>query len=86
MTMTLDIPSELHEQASAIPDLSFRVAEFLRHEVKMEALRQERHSTATRDLVRRAVQQAHQDQTEGFDWETSFETLKQQHETITDRL
>ena len=86
MTMTLDIPRELHEEVSGIPDLNLRVAGFLRHEARLEALRRQRHTAEARSLVQRAVQQAQEDQKAGFDWDTSFQTLKQQHEAITERL
>ena len=84
--MTLDIPRELHDQVSGIPDLNLRVAGFLRHEVRLETLRRQRHSAKARSLVQRAVEQAQEDQTAGFEWDTSFQTLKQQHEVITARL
>lgn len=86
MTMTLDIPAELQNEVAAIPDLSLRVAGFLRHEVRLEGLRRERHSVEARALVQRAVQQAQADQAAGFDWDTSFQELRQQHDSITERL
>lgn len=86
MTVTFEIPQELHDQVSGIPDLSLRVAGFLRHEVRLEALRKQRHSTKARSLVQRAVEQAQKDQEAGFEWDASFQTLKQQHEAITTRL
>lgn len=86
MTMTLDIPEDLQNEVASIPDLTLRVTGFLRHEARLESLRRERHSTEARSLVQRAVQQAQADQEEGFDWDASFQTLREQHANITDRL
>ena len=74
MTMTLHIPAELQNEVAAIPGFNQRVAGFLRRE---------RHSAEAPALVRRAMQQA---QAAGFDWDTSFQELWQQHDSIIERL
>ena len=86
MTMTFDIPSDVQADVAGIPDLSIRVAMFLRHEARLESLRRQRHSPEARAIAERALRQAERDQAAGFDWDASFETLKQQHQGITAKL
>ena len=86
MTMTFEIPSEVHTGVAGIPDLDVRVALYLRHEAQLEILRRQRHSAEARSIAERAVLQAERDQSAGFDWNASFDTLKQQHQTITSKL
>jgi len=86
MTMTFDIPSDVQADVAGIPDLGIRVAMFLRHEAKLESLRRQRHSPEARTIAEQALRQAAQDQTAGFDWDASFETLKQQHQDLTAKL
>ena len=51
-----------------------------------ETLRRQRHSAEARAIAERAVLQAQRDQKAGFDWDSSFDTLKQQHQAITSKL
>jgi len=39
MTMTFDIPADVHARVASIPDLGARIELFLRHEAELEALR-----------------------------------------------
>ena len=39
MTMTFDIPADVHARGASIPDLGARIEMFLRHEAELEALR-----------------------------------------------
>jgi len=68
------------------PGLDLRVALYLQHEAKLEALRRQRHSAAARAIAEHAVIQAQRDQKAGYDWDSSFDTLQQQHQAIISRL
>lgn len=84
--MTFNIPSDVQNDVAGIPGLDVRVALYLRHEALLEAVRRKRHSAEARAIAERALLQAQQDQAAGFDWDASFETLKQQHRSITSKL
>ncbi len=86
MTMTLDIPAELEEAVSAIPDIGTRLALYLRHEAQLEKVRQQRHSGKARAIAERALLAAQHDQAAGFDWQASFTELEQRHQKITSKL
>ena len=84
--MTFDIPADVQAGVSGIADLDLRVALYLRHEARLEAIRRERHSPRAREIVAEAVRQAEADKTVGFDWDESFAQLQQTHRDITTRL
>lgn len=86
MAMTFDIPSDMQRDVAGIPGLDLRVALYLQHEVKLETLRRQRHSAAARAIAEHAVIQAQRDQKAGYDWDSSFDTLQQQHQAIISRL
>lgn len=86
MMMTFNIPSDVQKDVAGIPDLDLRVALYLRHEALLEALRRQRHSVEARSIAERAILQAERDQSAGFDWNASFEVLKQQHQAVTAKL
>lgn len=86
MTMTFDIPSDVQNDVAGIPGLNLRVALYLQHEAKLEILRRQRHSAEARAIAERAVIQAQRDQAAGFEWDSSFDTLKQQHQAIISKL
>ena len=86
MTMTFDIPSDVQRDVAGIPGLDLRVTLYLQHEAKLEALRRQRHSAEARAIAERAVIQAQRDQKAGFDWDSSFATLKEQHQAIISKL
>ncbi|MBL9132173.1 MAG: hypothetical protein JNG86_13300 [Verrucomicrobiaceae bacterium] len=86
MTMTFDIPADVQSSVDAIPDLAARVVLYLRHEARLEQVRQQRHSAAAREIAARAVKQAQQEQASGFEWDSSFDELQRQHQNFTARL
>ncbi len=86
MTMTFNIPDEVQNDVAGIPHLDDRVALYLRHEARLEALRRQRYSDEARDIAARAVSQAQRDQAAGFDWDASFSLLQEQHRAITAKL
>lgn len=86
MTMTFDIPADVQAGVADIPGLDTRVAMFLRHEARLEALRRQRHSREARDIVHRALQKADADRAAGFEWDASFEELQKRHQDITTKL
>ncbi len=86
MTLTIEIPVELEQKVQAIPGLKRRMAQFLHQEARLEEIRQQRHSTQARNLVEQALSGADQDKTTGFDWNESFQELRQLHQEITTRL
>ena len=86
MTMTFDIPGDVQNDVAGIPGLDVRVALYLRHEAQLEIVRRQRHSAEARTIAERAVVLAPRDQASGFDWDASFNTLKQQHQAITAKL
>jgi hypothetical protein len=86
MTMTFDIPADVHARVASIPDLGARIEMFLRHEAELEALRTERFGSEARLIAARAVANAQQVKLQEGDWAASFENLRQQHETISGQL
>lgn len=86
MGMTFDIPPEIQAGVAHIPGLDHRVAMFLRHEARLEALRRQRQSPEARDIVQRALQKADADREAGFEWDASFEELQRRHRDITSKL
>lgn len=76
---------DFEEEVSSSSDLAGSLAS-LPSEAELEVLRRERHSVAARNLVAQAVQQAQADKETGFDWDTSFQTLREQHMKITASL
>lgn len=83
MTMTFEIPPDVQAGVAGIPDLNQRVAQYLRHEANMEALRRQRHSQQAREIVRRALDKVEADHAAGFDWDASFEDLQKVHQEIS---
>lgn len=86
MSMTFDIPSDVQASVAGVSGLDIRVALYLRHEAQLEVVRQQRHSALARSIAERAVQQAEREQQAGFDWDRSFEELRQKHQEITAKL
>lgn len=85
MSMTFDIPSDVQAGVAGISDLDLRVALYLRHEARLEAVRRQRHSPQARELVAEAVRKAETDKAAGFDWDDSFAQLRQTQQDITAR-
>ena len=86
MTMTFNIPDDVQNEVAGIPGLDDRVTLFLRHEAQLEILRRQRHSVEASAIAARALRQAQQDQSAGFDWDESFNLLREQHQIITGKL
>ena len=86
MTMTFDIPADVHSRVAAIPDLGIRIEMFLRHEAELEALRATRYGAKARAIAAKAVANANRLQTSKEDRDASFERLKKQHQAVTGQL
>jgi hypothetical protein len=86
MTMTFDIPADVHARVASIPDLGARIEIFLRHEAELEALRTTRFGPEARLIAAKAVENSRQIKLQEGDWNASFENLRQQHQTITGQL
>ena len=86
MSITFDIPADVQAGVAGISDLDLRVALYLRHEARLEAIRRQRHSPQAREIVAEAVRQAEADKAAGFDPDESFAQLRQAHQDITTRL
>lgn len=86
MNITFDIPADVQAGVAGISDLNLRVALYLRHEARLEAVRRQRHSPEAREIVAEAVRKAEMDKAAGFDWDESFAQLRQMRQDITDRL
>lgn len=86
MTMTFDIPADVHARVASIPDLGARIEMFLRHEAELEAIRREKFGTEARMIAARAVDNSRQIRAQEIDWDESFENLRRQHQTITNQL
>jgi hypothetical protein len=84
--MTFDIPPDVYARISSIPDLGTRVEMFLRHEAELEILRKTRFGTEAREIAARAFQNAHSVQLKAEDVRASFETLRTQHQSVTEQL
>jgi len=83
MTMSFDIPPDVQASVASIPGLDTRVALYLRHEAQLEAVRRLRLSPEGRSIAERALMQAERDRDAGFDWDASFEALRQKLQEIT---
>ena len=86
MNITFDIPADVQAGVAGISDLNLRVALYLRHEARLEAVRRQRHSPEAREIVAEAVRKAEMDKAAGFDWDESFTQLRQMRQDIADRL
>lgn len=86
MNITFDIPADVQAGVAGISDLNLRVALYLRHEARLEAVRRQRHSPEAREIVAEAVRKAEMDKAAGFDWDESFAQLRQMRQDIADRL
>ncbi len=86
LSVTSDIPADVQRSVEGIPGLDRRVAQFLRHDVELEAVRQRRHSPGARALVERALTCAEADKAAGFDPKESFDELMALHQKFTARL
>jgi hypothetical protein len=86
MTMTFDIPADVHARVASIPDLGARIEMFLRHEAELEVLRTSRYGAEARAIAARAVANAQRVQLKEEDREASFEILRNQHEAVTGQL
>ena len=86
MNITFDIPADVQAGVAGISDLDLRVALYLRHEARLEAVRCQRHSPEAREIVAEAVRKAEMDKAAGFDWDESFAQLRQMQQDISDRL
>ena len=84
--MTFDIPSDVQAEVAGISDLDLRVALYLRHEARLEAVRRQRHSPQAREIAADALRQAQADKAAGFDWNDSFTQLRQMQQDIAARL
>ncbi len=84
--MTFDIPSDVYARIAAIPDLGTRVEMFLRHEAELEILRETRYGTEARKIAVRAFQNAQDVQLKQENMQASFETLRAQHQSVTEQL
>ena len=86
MTMTFDIPADVHARVASIPDLDTRIEMFLRHEAELETLRANRYGAEARAIAARAVATAHRVQLKEEDRDASFAILRNQHEAVTGQL
>ena len=86
MTMTFEIPADVHARVASIPDLGARIEMFLRHEAELEALRTSRFGAEARMIAAKAVANSRQIKTQDVDWDGSFENLRRQHQTISGQL
>jgi len=86
MTMTFDIPADVHARVASIPDLGARIEMFLRHEAELEVLRASRYGAEARAIAAKAVANAQRVQLKEEDREASFEILRNQHEAVTGQL
>lgn len=86
MTVTVKVPSDLEDEVAGIPDLEARLTLFLRHEAKLETLRQKRHSAEAREIAERVLHCAAGAKSEDFDWDASFNEFERQVENINMRL
>ena len=86
MTMTFEIPADVHARVASIPDLGARIEMFLRHEAELEALRTSRFGAEARMIGAKAVANSRQIKTQDVDWDGSFENLRRQHQTISGQL
>jgi len=84
--MTFDIPSDVYARIASIPDLGTRIEMFLRHEAELEILRETRYGTEARKIAARAFQNAQRVQLKPEDTQASFETLRAQHQSVTEQL
>ena len=86
MSITFDIPDDVQAGVAGISDLNLRIALYLRHEARLEAVRRQRHSPQAREIAAAAVRKAEMDIADGFDWNESFARLRQAHQDIITRL
>jgi hypothetical protein len=86
MTMTFDIPADVHARVASIPDLGARIEMFLRHEAELETLRANRYGAEARAIAVRAVATAHRVQLKEEDRDASFAFLRSQHQAVTGHL
>ncbi len=86
MSITFDIPDDVQAGVAGISDLNLRIALYLRHEARLEAVRRQRHSPQAREIAAAAVRKAEMDKADGFDWNESFARLRQAHQDIITRL
>ena len=86
MTMTFDIPADVHARVASIPDLATRIEMFLRHEAELEALRTQRYGAEARMIAARVVANAQRVELKEEDRNASFESLREQHQAVTRQL
>ena len=86
MTMTFDIPADVHARVASIPDLGARIEMFLRHEAELETLRATRYGAEARAIAVRAVANANQARLREEDRDASFSILRNQHRAALDDL
>ncbi len=86
MTMTFDIPADVHARVASIPDLGARIEMFLRHEAELETLRANRYGAEARAIAAKAVANANRVQLREEDRAASFAILRNQHEAVTGQL
>ena len=86
MSITVELPPDIEQQAHAIPDLSQRIAAFLRHQVEYEAWRKQRYSEKTRGLLEASRTEADALRTSGRSRDELFREFMDLHENITRSL
>ena len=81
--VAIEIPDDLAEQASRIPELQERVIRFIKLEVERYDFRQKRFSPVTMDLVAKAKQSADAKRAAGFDRDQVANELKESWDALT---
>lgn len=86
MSITVELPPDIEDRIRAIPDLSQRVAEFLRHQVGIEEWRARRYSPEAQAIVAVAEAEAARLGAEGVPRAQIFRELREAREEIGKHL
>lgn len=86
MSITVELPPDIEDRIRAIPDLSLRVAEFLRSQVGIEEWRARRYSPEAQAIVAGAVAEAARQGAEGVSRAQIFRELREAREEIGKHL
>ncbi len=86
LTDLLELPAELSAKAQAVPGLPERLLRFIRMEVAMNELRQQRYSSEALEVVQRARELVEMRNTEGKDRTEAMQAFEQNFTEITKSL
>ena len=83
MSITVELPPDLEQQARAIPDLGQRIAAFVRNQVEYELWRKQRYSEKARGLLEASRAETAKLKASGKTRDELFREFMELHENIT---